>query len=183
MFEFQYTLDDEDYLEFNKYHLLNSPAGKRNIRILRMLLPAMLAIMLLVIAMQSNADWMELLGVMTFFFIVSVIWIVTAQKTMLRSMRKSIHKLKKDGKLPYSKQTAIRFEDDAFHETTEDTETKTAYRKLENIAVSDHAIYAYTSAMQAYIIPLRVFESDAQRTAFMQFLNAKKDDAAAASMT
>jgi hypothetical protein len=29
MFEFKITLDDEDYLLFNQYHLLNSPTGKK----------------------------------------------------------------------------------------------------------------------------------------------------------
>jgi len=54
MFEFKYTLSDEDYLEFNKFHLLNSPMGKKNLLITRLIVPIMLAIIMLPKALRSN---------------------------------------------------------------------------------------------------------------------------------
>lgn len=39
MFEFKITLDDDDYLLFNQYHLLNSPIGKRSLMTFKMIIP------------------------------------------------------------------------------------------------------------------------------------------------
>lgn len=39
MFEFNVILNDEDYLLFNQYHLLNSSTGKRSLTAFRLIIP------------------------------------------------------------------------------------------------------------------------------------------------
>ena len=88
-------------------------------------------------------------------------------------MKKYIELMKKDGKLPYGKETLIRFEEDFFIDTDEINEVKIKYSSIEKIAICAQAIYIYISVQQASIIPLSVFETEEQKAAFLAFIHNK----------
>lgn len=56
MFEFNILLDDNDYLLFNQYHLLNSPSGKKSLMSFRLIIP-FLCFMVLVIFYIAGFDF------------------------------------------------------------------------------------------------------------------------------
>lgn len=172
MFKFQYLLNDNDYLEFNKFHLSNAPINKKALLFLRLMVPVMLALLFLLTLLKSEDLTVEI-GTLVTCVLVSVAWFFLVKPLMVASTKLNIKMMKKHGKLPYGKNISIEFHEDYFIETTSETETKTKYSFIERMAYGNYAIYIYISPIQAYIVPLTVFESAEQRDAFCAFINHK----------
>ena len=49
----------------------------------------------------------------------------------------------------------------------------TNYALIEKIAVTDRAIYIYTNSLSAYIIPVSVFATEAEKSEFLEFISSK----------
>jgi len=82
-----------------------------------------------------------------------------------------------DGKLPYGRNTLIRFQAEYIFEMTDEAETKLKYKNIEKIIFGKDVIYIYTSAIQAFLIPFSVFETQEKRDEFCAFLNQKMVEA------
>ena len=173
MYQFNYSLTDKDYFDFNKYHMCNAPAMKKMITGLRILLIALLFFSLLS-SLRNHSDATSLLALIIVYTAVSVAWFFAVKPYLVFLTKINIKLIKKDGKLPYGKNVLINFEEDFFVEATNDTEIKGKYKSVEKIAVAGDAIYIYISAMQAFILPISVFESTAQKNEFLEFINGKK---------
>jgi len=74
MYLFKYNLEEKDYFEFNKFHLLNSPMNKKGIIIYRLLLPVLLALISLVFWINYQ-DVYLIVGMIIAAIIISVFWI------------------------------------------------------------------------------------------------------------
>jgi len=76
---------------------------------------------------------------------------------MAKQIKKNIGRIKKSGKLPYQSDITIFFEDDFFIETTEIGEGRVKYSAIERVIKAEKAIYIYTNAVQAMLLPFTVF--------------------------
>ena len=103
--------------------------------------------------------------------IASLLWIIFIKKMFNFFIRMNIRAVIKNGKLPYGKNTVISFRDGDILDITEDTELKIKYDKIENIAVTEHAVYIYTNALQAFILPLNLFADKNSVNVFVQFFD------------
>jgi hypothetical protein len=174
MFEFKITLDDDDYLLFNQYHLLNSSSGKKYLISARFFIP-FICFMVVVIFCVAGSDFELVLIEAILMTIFSVLWIGYSKKKILKSMNKRILKMKRDGRLPYSNEAILKFEDEKIHEITPNTENITKYSMIEKIAVTEKAIYIYFSSIQAYIVPVTAFSAEMEKIKFLEFINMKVD--------
>ena len=169
MFEFKVSLDDVDYLRFNQYHLLNSPIGKKYLMSFRFIVP-LICYVVFVIFFIKDSDFQILLIIMT---VISILWVSFSKIIILKFMTIGIKKMKKEGRLPYSNEAILKFDDEYIHETTPNTENKTKYSLIEKIAVTEKAIYIYFSSVQAYILPVNAFSEEMERLKFLEFINLK----------
>ena len=169
MYKFEFELDDDDYIAFNRYHIHHSPASKRSLLLTRFLMP--LFFIAFSIYMANKVEY-PILNY-SIFGVISAVWIVFFNRYCDHLLRKQIAKLKKTGKLPFGRNVSLQFEEEAIAEYTERGEQKMNYATLEQIAVDNNAVYLYIGAVQACIIPLRVFANDGERQAFLTFINAK----------
>lgn len=174
MFEFKITLDDDDYLLFNQYHLLNSSSGKKYLLVYRLIV-LFICLMVIVIFSIAGADFGLILVEAILMTIFSVLWIGFSKKKILKSMNKRILKLKKEGRLPYSNEAILKFDDEKIHEITPNTENITKYSLIEKIAVTEKAIYIYFSSIQAYILPVTAFSEEMEKLKFLELINEKVD--------
>ena len=172
MFQIKNSITEHDYLAFNEYHLLHSEQGKRAINMFRILTPV-LSLLVIVIFWIAEVSQVLLITEIIALSIVSIVMAFYSKKILLKSVKKNIRKLEKDGKLPFNKESTITFNDDSLHEKTIQTETSIQYAAIDKIIQGDQAIYVYFSAIQAFIFPYRSFESDEQKNEFITFLNAK----------
>ena len=88
-------------------------------------------------------------------------------------MRRGINKMKKEGRLPYDKESILKFDDENYYDITPNTENKTNYSMIEKIAVTEKAIYIYVSSMQASIIPVATFSDEIEKQKFLEFISLK----------
>lgn len=176
MFQFDVELNDNDYYEFNKYHILNSQTGKDTLKGFRFLVPTICAVIIIILCI-AQSDFMliiievivlTILSVISFFFSDSF-----AKPLLLRSIKKEIMNLKKTGKLPYSPKASLTFDDNSITEITPEMETKVNYLVVERIVTVETAVYVYFSSAQAFIIPLTAFADKENRIQFMAFIQSK----------
>lgn len=169
MYEYKITLNDDDYLEFNQYFLLNNRSGKRLFTFFRYIIP-LLCLLIVVILFFAGAKLQSILIESITMAVLSVLWIIISKKVFLLSLKIGMKRLKNEGKLPYSREATLKFEDDCIHEITPTSENKTLYSSIDKVAEAKNAIYIIGS-VQAYILPLAVFFEEAQKQKFLEFLN------------
>lgn len=174
MFEFNVTLSDDDYLLFNKYHLLNSPIGKKGLMSIRFFIP-FICFMFVIILCIAGSDFGLILIESILMTIISIIWIGFSKKVFLKSMNNRILKMKREGRLPYSNQAIFKFDNEKIQEITPDSESVIKYSLVEKIAVTENAIYIYISSVQAYILPVTVFTDEMEKVKFLEFIKMKSD--------
>ncbi|RPF47342.1 YcxB-like protein [Hydrogenoanaerobacterium saccharovorans] len=172
MIKIDYKLNENDYLMFNEYHLLNSYTGKKSLTTFRMMLPiiSLLAILIFFIA---SADLELILIEVALLFILSIVWIIFSKNMLIISMKKNIKKLTKDGKLPFSEEGTLIFDDDFISDKNSTTESKTRYTSVQKFCITDKAVYIYFSAVQAYIVPFSAFLTETDKQDFINFINQK----------
>jgi hypothetical protein len=180
-YQFAYTLNEKDYLEFNKYHLTNGPVAKKAMLFQRLFVPFLFALMLIAFGLASGGDWQPVLITGCVFLLISVAWWFAAKHFFAAIntpfLKLNIWIMKKSGKLPFSKDVTISFYGDYFVQVTETAEIKTKYAAIERVAEGKTAVYVYIGAIQAFIIPLEAFESESQKAGFLAFVRemAEKD--------
>lgn len=172
MFEFKVVLDEREYLLFNEYHFLNSRNGKNLLMFYRLLVPVVSLITVVTLYVLDPKLQAALFTgfVMTIF---SILGVVFAKRMLLMIMKNAVLKLKKDGKLPYNKQSTLRFNDEFIHEIMPDSEFKTKYAMIEKVAVTESAIYVYFGSIQAFVIPMSTFSNETEKRDFLEFINLK----------
>lgn len=172
IYQFKYLLHDSDYMEFNKFHLRNSPLFQKAIIIFRLIVPILLLLYLVVLEESyKNLDDLVLSILITAFL--SIAWGLIVKPLFLLGVKITIKLEKKSGKLPYGKEMQIEFYESFLIDTTEDIVTSVNYTGIKRIGVSDTAMYLYISAIQAFVIPISVFKSEEERERFLTFINNK----------
>ena len=171
MFEFDFTVSEKDYIEFNRYHAQKSPAGKKSRRFAMMFVPAVFLIMIAVDYINGETDLM--VPMLIVLGVLGVVMLLLSGPLMRWNATLSTKLMKKNGRLPYDSQVKLRFDDESIIEKTPMTEVKTSYAKLERIAVGPSGVYLYNSAISAILIPNTAFTNAAQKYDFLQFMHQK----------
>lgn len=161
------TLDESDYIKFNEYHCMNSKQGKKNIRSLRILLPAILALIISIL-IAVHADLTVIIIAAVTSVIISVLWIIFVPKILKNSVKNSVKQLKMDGKLPYTEEAELEFTDTEIIEAAKYSTMRVKYQDIENIGYTDEYIFIYSDSIHAFIVPRRCIGSD-----FESFLKSK----------
>jgi len=172
MFTFEVKLDDNDYFEFSKSLNLNSAVGKKALLTYRLIVP-IISVLTIFVFWIAGAKTGLLISEVIGLAILSVVFIILAKPFYIKSLRKQLDILKKNGKLPYNKEATLLFSDDYCTEITLERETKIKYSVVERVVETEKAIYVYMSAVSAAIIPLKCFSDDAQKQQFICFIQSK----------
>ena len=172
MFQFHYTLTEDDYIKFNMNHALNTKAGKKTGLILKSLVPCIFVAMI-VLSLSNGISHSSLITEIVIFTIVSILWVILYKKIILRNIKKSMRMMKKSGRLPYNINGTMTFDENLICDTAPTQETKTSYNLIEAIYTTNDAIYIYNSAVTAFILPYRFIENQATFNSFVDFLQAK----------
>ena len=169
MFKFNYTLEEKDYLQFAKYHYKNAPSQKRTAFVVR-LLAAFLLLASIASAVLSGGfnSTAHILGI-----ILSGVILLGWDLIMRSAVKSQIKSMKRDGKAPYGEASQVYFSEDDVHSVSESTETRAKYANLGRICDDGNAVYIYINAIQAFVLPYRAFESEAQKAEFLTFISGK----------
>ena len=166
MFEFKYNVTKQDYLEFNLFHINNAAYPRKTIMFRRYGYPVSFLVLALLLAYITKHPIISFSVNGAF----AILWIAFYKKLTILMTKKHIEKLGRTSKLPYNNDVLLKFDDDFIHEKTEEGELKIKYSALTQIEISDSAIYLYHNALQAFIIPLRVFANEQEKNTFIEFI-------------
>ncbi|MCL2638604.1 MAG: YcxB family protein [Oscillospiraceae bacterium] len=175
MFEFKFKVTEKDYLDFNIFHYENNPINKKSTKIIYIVTFTIFAAIvanLVLTAEPEDTLFALIFGIVSLGVAIPVVLLIQKPFNKL-FYRFNIYILKKSGKLPFDTDNSLKFADDDYTEVTPDTESKIKYSKIEKVLVSENAVYIFTSAMQAHIIPLSAFENEQQKEQFCAFINQK----------
>ena len=174
IYTFSYNIDNNDYLQFVKYHHGNSRDSRRRILFSQLVIPAVFAIWITMqLANSQNPAATMTMGIV--FVIFSIVWIFFLSKHLLwLSMKSNLTAMQKNNTLPFDSKIRLELGDENICQITENSETKVIYSDIEKITQGPNAIYVYISATQAFIMPFSVFDSDIQRNEFLEFLRKKQ---------
>ncbi len=155
----RYELTEDDYIQFNLYHMQNSPSQKKTFMISRYLLPLLLAIPIYLfgtlVFKQPSLFWIIIAVLYT------VIWMVTFPKLFKRNVTKAMKKMAQEGDNSnfYGLKT-LEIEDDKIIATDDTTTSIVLKSAIKDIKVYDDMVLLYESAISAHIIPTRSLSNE-----------------------
>lgn len=168
-FQFDIEISEQDYLDFNTFHLLRSPYGKKQMARLRGLVIGITCVGA-VLYLLSDFDYIAMLILAVFM----LLYLIFLNKIMVASMKRTIKTMKKQGKLPYTTKSFMEFDEEYFTETTPEQKTEYKYAGIERISIVEQtAIYLHLDSARGYILPVSCFASKEQYDSFLAFIKEK----------
>ena len=173
-YRFNVIMTDEDYLEYNKFQLIRSPYGKKQLRNLRISLTVLFGASVLLSLIVGGLSAEYLLTAVIPLAILYIIMQAVCKRFLAWSLKGQLKMMKKSGKPCYSPDSVMEFYEDCFTEITPDNKTEQKYSAIERISFVDgKVIYIHINNLLAYVLPLNCFESKEQYESFSEFIKTK----------
>ncbi|MBM9548749.1 YcxB family protein [Leptospira sp. 201903074] len=163
--EIEYSLTEEDILNFNLFHSDHSPTTKKNMLIGRLLLPIILITFIFLLGFPRNLDFN--IGIGVIFFPIILIWFLFYPKYFHYCIKKNVKKLLAEdlntGMIGFQK---LLINENEFIQITDFSKIQRFERFITKVEENDKYIFLYLSSITAMIIPKSVIWNN----------NIKKDD-------
>ena len=148
-----YNLTEEDYINFNMFHIKNSKTGRRSLNIQRLLTPIFFLAFAFMLSIVSD---MPLRPLFTVFLLISIIWILFYPKYFYRLIRKNTKKMIKEGKNDgLLGDRCLTMTAAGFVDKSSNGETKGTWSSITSFKEDNENFYLYNSSVSAYILPKR----------------------------
>ena len=148
-----YELTEEDYINFNLYHIKHSKMGKRSLLLQRIVTPFLYIIVAYLFSMIGNLPFLPLFIT---FFIVSALWVIFYPKYFYRLIARNAKKMIKEGKNDdLLGKHQLKMTEEGLVDTTANKETKVTWTGITAIQEDDGYFFLYNSSVSAYILPKR----------------------------
>ncbi len=172
-FRFNVNINNQDYLDFNKFIMFRSYYGKKQITSFRITVAIIIAIFILAFLFVNGFSKESFLNVIPLVLVMIFVMIFTT-KFISWTFKFTIKSFEKNGKLAYSPESVIEFYDEVFVETTPENKTENKYFAIERISIVDEKIiYFHINRAMSYFLPLSSFESKEQYNEFLEFIKTK----------
>ncbi|CAM3114981.1 YcxB family protein [Filibacter tadaridae] len=151
--EVYYNLTEEDYINFNLYHVKNSKTGNRALKLQRFLSPLFFIVIAYIYSIMSGIPFLPLFIT---FLVMSILWILFYPKyfysLIARNTKKMIKEGKNDGLLGNHH---LKITEEGLVDTSSHKETKVSWSGITRFKEDDSYFYLYNSSVSAYILPKR----------------------------
>ena len=173
LYQLNITLNEDDYLDFNKFHSFESTHGKKLIRKTRVFfILAMVFFAALVVLVLGWTTFSIAYAILLLLF--TLLYMVFFKKVLTRNIKKQIKLLKKIGKLPFDPVSTLEFYEDKMVDITALQRTEQSYSIFERICVvKDRYVLLYKSSVSAYILPVLQINEQLNQNDFIEFLSKK----------
>ena len=172
-FQFNVNINEEDYLDYNKFWMLRSHYGKKQMSTFRIIIAVIIGLIILISLYGGNFTFDSFIGIIP-MAILLVLYELLLSPLFVLFLKCHLKSLKKKGKMGYSPSSVIEFYEDVFIETTPDNKTEQKYSAIERVSVVDNkVIYIHVNNIMSYILPFSCFESSEQYNEFFEFIKTK----------
>ena len=176
MFRFNVNLTEQDYIDYNVFHLLKSPYGMKQVIPLRIgIALIMLVGVFITMALGSFTlgSFIQSIPLIVLLFVFEIGF----NKFIKWCIKDNIKRLKKAGKMAYTPKSVTEFFDDRFTETTDDNKTEHKYSAVERVSViKGKIVYIHVNNIMSYLLPVSAFESEKQLDEFIKFIKTKNSN-------
>lgn len=164
----KYNLTEDDYINFNMYHLKNSDTLKKSIMINRYVTPLIFLIIPFVLRKISNIPFWYWAIVFTITYI---IWGVSYEKNLYKINKKRIKKmLKESSNEGLVGEKILEIDGEYIRSKSYARESNIHIKSIKNIKEDDNYIFIYVNSIEAVIVPLRAFNSKEEKENFKSLL-------------
>jgi len=168
---FEYELNKQDLIDFNLFHLTYSKLSRRSYFIQRYILSLSFLVLPFLLRQFTN---MPLGYLFIVFILLCLYWVVFYPKRIKKIVSRKISKMVDEGKNNSVVGThKLTLSQNGIVDKSEHSEAKTEFIAIENIVEDKEHIFIYVSSNSAHIIPIRIFENDAQKKEFLAVLGQK----------
>ena len=172
-FRLDIAIDDEEYIDFNKFNILRSPYGNRyilkNAIVLSFFLGFIALLALFAAMLLSNLLlYLFFFGILTFLGVYPII----LRKLMVKKIEKNIRKRLANGEKIYTKKQTVEFYDDILISDDGKKTNKIQFSDIEHIFVINRYIYIYCKQRTAFIIKTADFDSVETYALFLDFIES-----------
>jgi hypothetical protein len=155
--DLKYNLTEEDYINFNLFHMKNSETIMKSVRNQRIFTPVFYLLFSVVFSMLMDIPF---LVSFTPFFILSILWVLFYPKYLFGRAIRHTKKLIKEGRNEsILGQHQMVLNEEGIVDKTTKGETKVSWSGINELKENDQYFYLYNSALSGYILPKREFEN------------------------
>jgi hypothetical protein len=155
--DLKYKLTEEDYINFNLFHMKNSETIMKSVRNQRIFTPVFYLLFSVVFSFLLDIPF---LVSFTPFFILSVLWVLFYPQYLFGRAIRHTKKLVKEGRNEsILGEHYMVLNDEGIVDKTSKGETKVTWSGINELKENDQYIYLYNSALSGYILPKREFEN------------------------
>lgn len=151
--QINYSLTEEDYLNFNMFHIKNSKTAINAMKKQRFLPPILFLILSFVFSAAGDVSF---LGMFITFFLISILWVIFYPKYFYSYVIRNTKKMVKEGKNgDLLGNHTMMMTKEGIVDSTSIGETKVNWSGMMNFKEDNDYFYLYNSSISAYIIPKR----------------------------
>lgn len=151
--EINYTLTEEDYLNFNMYHVKNSKTAVKSLKLQRFITPLFFIVFAFVFSAIADVSFW---GLFIIFFVIGILWVLFYPSYFYSVVRRQTKKMIQEGENEglLGKHHLVMTEE-GITETTSSGKTKVCWGSLKDFKEDDKNFYLYNSGLSAIILPKR----------------------------
>ena len=147
-----FELNKKDYIDFNLYHLDNSPTIRKSLLAARVLLSVIILIVGLSVVKRGNV-----IGYI-YFVVIWLLMIISFPKGYRSRVKRRIEKMLNEGNNAYFLGPwSIKLLEDGIVTVNTFSESKTKWEGIEKIVEGKEHIFIHVGTVSAFIIPKRAF--------------------------
>ena len=163
-----YQLINNDYLEFNLFHMDNSDEIKKSLLASRVLLSFIIfGIAFLAVRNQDISGYV-------FFAVIWLVCMVFYTRCFRTFVKRRIEKMINEGKnISFLGNCSLILSDDGINVISDSSEVRTRWEGIERISQGKEHIYIYIGSVAAYVVPIRAFADKSEKQKFLEILNGK----------
>ena len=172
-FKFDIRLTDKDYLDYNKFWMLKSPYGEKQISLARKMIYLIFTIGTLLVLFMGDITAQTYITIGC-FVILCLLFQALMTRFFIGFMKVQMKMMHKSGKMPYSAKALMEFGEETFIESTAENKSELKYGAIERVSiVGGKIIYIHLNNLMAYLLPFDSFESVDEYNSFIEFIKTK----------
>lgn len=173
-FEINMKTTEQDYLEFNYFHEIESAHGKRILMKRRISIMVLIALLSSLVLMLTNWGVYGNVAYLAFVGVYTIIYMLLMKKIVKRSIRNYVNRIKKEDKMSFNEETSFEFLENTFVEITPITRIELKYEGIKRVCVvKDRYVYIYSNSAIAHVLSMPQLRQQVDADAFLTFLSQK----------
>ena len=176
MFQFNYTLTENDFFQFNINHQLYTRSGKRTFRVIKYSILCIMIIAITPFLFHDLTDLTDTVIIIATGIFCCIVWLISAKRIVIEQAKSFVRKQIKNNHISLPQGGTLSFEEQFISNVGTLQEGKISYRLIDSIYMTNMAIYIYITPTSAIILPYRFIESQEVFNSLVDFLQEKTNN-------